>query len=97
MVRTSYLNHPIFKKLLVESEEMYGYDLFDPIAIPCNIKVFKEILRFSSKKMVPRLKGSWWRYGILGWILAKYPCGFHLDLSFTTPRASACKGRSKIM
>lgn len=50
VVRTSYLNHPIFKKLLVESEEMYGYDHSGPIAIPCDENVFKEILRFLARE-----------------------------------------------
>ncbi|KMZ61805.1 SAUR-like auxin-responsive protein family [Zostera marina] len=52
VVRTSYLNHPIFKKLLLESEEMYGYDHSGPIAIPCDEKTFMEILGFLAGESV---------------------------------------------
>ncbi|KAK6938935.1 Small auxin-up RNA [Dillenia turbinata] len=49
VVRTSYLNHPIFRKLLVQAEEEYGFTNSGPLAIPCEESVFEEILRFLSK------------------------------------------------
>ncbi|KAK6939366.1 Small auxin-up RNA [Dillenia turbinata] len=49
VVRTSYLNHPVFRKLLVQAEEEYGFTNSGPLAIPCEESVFEEILRFLSK------------------------------------------------
>lgn len=47
VVRTTYLNHPVFRKLLVEAEEEYGFsNTAGPLAIPCEESVFEEILRF---------------------------------------------------
>ncbi|KAL5985918.1 hypothetical protein ACLOJK_027908 [Asimina triloba] len=45
VVRASYLNHPIFRKLLVQAEEEYGFTNHGPLAIPCDEFVFEEILR----------------------------------------------------
>ncbi|XP_073275490.1 auxin-induced protein 15A-like [Primulina huaijiensis] len=44
VVRTTYLNHPLFKKLLVEAEEEYGFTNTGPLAIPCDESRFEEIL-----------------------------------------------------
>ncbi|KAK9286283.1 hypothetical protein L1049_015927 [Liquidambar formosana] len=49
VVRATYLNHPIFKKLLVQAEEEYGFANQGPLAIPCDESVFEEVLRFVSK------------------------------------------------
>lgn len=49
VVRTTYLNHPIFKKLLAQAEEEYGFAHQGPLAIPCNESLFEEILRFISR------------------------------------------------
>ncbi|KAB5561394.1 SMALL AUXIN-UP RNA-RELATED [Salix viminalis] len=49
VVRATYLNHPIFKNLLVEAEEVYGFKTAGPLAIPCDEAVFEEILRVVSK------------------------------------------------
>ncbi|PSS17161.1 Auxin-responsive protein [Actinidia chinensis var. chinensis] len=45
VVRATYLNHPAFKKLLVQAEEEYGFTNTGPLAIPCDESVFEEILR----------------------------------------------------
>ncbi|KAF2301952.1 hypothetical protein GH714_030677 [Hevea brasiliensis] len=45
IVRATYLNHPIFKKLLVRAEEEYGFKNIGPLTIPCDESVFEEILR----------------------------------------------------
>ncbi|XP_054799469.1 indole-3-acetic acid-induced protein ARG7 [Prosopis cineraria] len=45
VVRASYLNHPVFKKLLVQAEEEYGFSNHGPLAIPCDEAVFEEVLR----------------------------------------------------
>lgn len=44
VVPTAYLNHPVFKKLLVEAEEEYGFTNTGPLAIPCDESLFEEIL-----------------------------------------------------
>uniref|UniRef100_A0A5B6YMD4 Putative auxin-induced protein 6B n=1 Tax=Davidia involucrata TaxID=16924 RepID=A0A5B6YMD4_DAVIN len=49
VVRATYLNHPVFKKLLVQAEEEYGFTTTGPLAIPCDESVFEEILRFLSR------------------------------------------------
>ncbi|KAI3978929.1 hypothetical protein MKX01_016104 [Papaver californicum] len=49
-VRASHLNHPIFKKLLAQAEEEYGFgNNHGPLAIPCDETLFEEILRFLSR------------------------------------------------
>ncbi|XP_077220601.1 SAUR-like auxin-responsive protein family [Tasmannia lanceolata] len=45
VVRATYLNHPVIKKLLVEAEEEYGFTHHGPLSIPCDESVFEEILR----------------------------------------------------
>ncbi|RWR85932.1 Auxin-induced protein [Cinnamomum micranthum f. kanehirae] len=50
VVRATYLNHPLFKKLLVQAEEEFGFGNSGPLAIPCDESVFEEILRFVSRK-----------------------------------------------
>ncbi|KAA8546052.1 hypothetical protein F0562_020497 [Nyssa sinensis] len=49
VVRATYLNHPVFKKLLVQAEEEYGFTNQGPLAIPCDESLFEEILRFVSR------------------------------------------------
>ncbi|KAJ0025667.1 auxin-induced protein 6B-like [Pistacia vera] len=49
VVRATYLNHPVFKKLLVQAEEEYGFTSQGPLAIPCDESVFEEVLRFISR------------------------------------------------
>lgn len=46
VVRATHLNHPLFKKLLLEAEEEYGFANSGPLAIPCDESIFEEILRF---------------------------------------------------
>lgn len=49
IVRTTYLNHPLFQKLLVQAEEEYGFANRGPLAIPCDESLFEEILRFLAR------------------------------------------------
>ncbi|KAJ1375295.1 Small auxin-up RNA [Sesbania bispinosa] len=49
IVRASYLNHPIFKKLLVMAEEEYGFCNHGPLAIPCDESLFEELLRVMAR------------------------------------------------
>ncbi|KAK7283402.1 hypothetical protein RIF29_12897 [Crotalaria pallida] len=49
VVRATYLNHPVFKKLLVEAEEEYGFSNHGPLAIPCEEALFEEVVRFISR------------------------------------------------
>ncbi|KAF8410473.1 hypothetical protein HHK36_003002 [Tetracentron sinense] len=49
VVRATYLNYPVFKKLLVQAEEEYGFANQGPLAIPCDESLFEEILRFLSE------------------------------------------------
>ncbi|GAY34911.1 hypothetical protein WN944_008820 [Citrus x changshan-huyou] len=49
VVRATYLNHPVFKKLLVQAEEEYGFTNQGPLAIPCDESLFEEAIRFISR------------------------------------------------
>lgn len=49
VVRATYLNHPIFEKLLTQAAEEYGFANSGPIAIPCDESVFEEILQFVAR------------------------------------------------
>ncbi|GMN35739.1 hypothetical protein TIFTF001_005490 [Ficus carica] len=50
VVRATYLNHPVFKKLLVQAEEEYGFaNSHGPLAIPCDESLFEEVLRHISR------------------------------------------------
>ncbi|XVE94590.1 hypothetical protein REPUB_Repub02eG0021600 [Reevesia pubescens] len=49
VVRASYLNHPVFKKLLIQAEEEYGFTNQGPLAIPCDESDFEEVIRFISR------------------------------------------------
>ncbi|KAG1355312.1 putative Auxin-responsive protein SAUR50 [Cocos nucifera] len=45
VVRAAYLNHPVFRKLLAEAEEEYGFSASaGPIAVPCDESSFEQIL-----------------------------------------------------
>ncbi|CAI9786546.1 unnamed protein product [Fraxinus pennsylvanica] len=48
-VRTTYLNHPLFKKLLIQAEEEYGFTNSGPLTIPCDESLFEEILRYLAR------------------------------------------------
>nr|XP_043613416.1 auxin-responsive protein SAUR50-like [Erigeron canadensis] len=49
VVRATHLNHPVFKKLLMQAEEEFGYSQSGPLAIPCDEYLFEEIIRFLSR------------------------------------------------
>ncbi|KAK7409926.1 hypothetical protein VNO78_00331 [Psophocarpus tetragonolobus] len=51
VVRATYLNHPVLKKLLVEAEEEYGFSNLGPLAIPCDEALFEQLLRFISRSL----------------------------------------------
>ncbi|XXG40219.1 hypothetical protein AAC387_Pa01g0993 [Persea americana] len=58
VVRATQLNHPVFKKLLLEAEEEYGFANSGPLAIPCDESIFEEILRFASLDDFKRCAGN---------------------------------------
>lgn len=49
VVRATYLNHPVFKKLLLQAEEEYGFTHQGPLSIPCDETVFEEVIRYISR------------------------------------------------
>ncbi|CAI9755900.1 unnamed protein product [Fraxinus pennsylvanica] len=49
VIRTTYLNHPVFKKLLIQAEEEYGFTNSGPLTIPCDESLFEEILRYLAR------------------------------------------------
>ncbi|KAI3515292.1 hypothetical protein L1887_14128 [Cichorium endivia] len=58
IVRATYLNHPIFQKLLIEAEEEYGFTNAGPLTIPCEESEFEQILRFISRPELDNNKKS---------------------------------------
>lgn len=45
IVRATFLNHPIFRKLLSQAEEEYGFETRGPLALPCDESVFEEVVQ----------------------------------------------------
>ncbi|CAM8904378.1 unnamed protein product [Rhodiola kirilowii] len=48
VVRAAYLNHPLFKHLLAQAEEEFGFVNQGPLVIPCDESEFEEALRSAS-------------------------------------------------
>jgi len=44
LIKTEYVNHPLFKILLEEAEKEYGFENEGPLALPCQVAVFHRIL-----------------------------------------------------
>ncbi|XBI82521.1 hypothetical protein VPH35_091194 [Triticum aestivum] len=45
MVRTECVNHPLFRALLEEAEEVFGYADAGPLELPCNAEAFARVLQ----------------------------------------------------
>ncbi|KAB2079947.1 hypothetical protein ERO13_A05G035700v2 [Gossypium hirsutum] len=46
IIPTSYLSHPVFKILLQQAEEEFGYDHNGALTLPCEIETFKYLLKY---------------------------------------------------
>ncbi|XP_057440194.1 auxin-responsive protein SAUR32-like [Lotus japonicus] len=44
VVKTEFVNHPLFKMLLDEAEVEYGFNSDGPIWLPCNVDLFYKVL-----------------------------------------------------
>jgi SAUR family protein len=44
VIKTEYLHHPLFKKLLEEAEKEYGFENEGPLALPCQVAFFHSIM-----------------------------------------------------
>lgn len=44
VIKTEYVNHPLFKVLLEEAESEYGYHTQGPLALPCHVDIFLKVL-----------------------------------------------------
>ncbi|XP_061366042.1 auxin-responsive protein SAUR72-like [Gastrolobium bilobum] len=44
VVKTEFVNHPLFKALLEEAELEYGFKSDGPIWLPCNVDLFYKVL-----------------------------------------------------
>ncbi|KAF8378040.1 hypothetical protein HHK36_029373 [Tetracentron sinense] len=44
VIKTDYINHPLFKMLLEEAELEYGYNSEGPLALPCDVDLFCKLL-----------------------------------------------------
>lgn len=43
-MKAKYANHPLFKMLLDDAEQQYGYSCDGPIFLPCDVDLFYKIL-----------------------------------------------------
>lgn len=44
IIRTTHLNHPLFRTLLDEAESAYGYAATGPLVLPCDVESFLDTL-----------------------------------------------------
>ncbi|KAJ4711454.1 Auxin-responsive protein [Melia azedarach] len=44
VIKTEYVNHPLFKLLLEEAESEYGFNSEGPLVLPCKVDVFYRVL-----------------------------------------------------
>lgn len=44
VIKTEYVNHPLFKILLEEAESEYGYSSEGPLVLPCEVDHFIKVL-----------------------------------------------------
>ncbi|XP_009408359.2 auxin-responsive protein SAUR71-like [Musa acuminata AAA Group] len=44
VVRTECVNHPLFRMLLDEAEEEFGYAAAGPLELPCGVELFQRVL-----------------------------------------------------
>ncbi|KAF7136419.1 hypothetical protein RHSIM_Rhsim08G0192900 [Rhododendron simsii] len=44
VIKTKYANHPLFKMLLEDAEEEYGYSSEGPLLLPCDVDLFCKVL-----------------------------------------------------
>lgn len=44
VIKTEYVNHPLFKTLLEEAELEYGYSTEGPLMLPCDVDTFVKVL-----------------------------------------------------
>ena len=63
VVRAAHLNHPVFRELLRQAEEEYGFPsgACGPIALPCDEDRFRDVLRRVSaeeRRGVPAVSSS---------------------------------------
>ncbi|WOK95338.1 hypothetical protein Cni_G04045 [Canna indica] len=56
VVRASHLNHPVFRQLLRQAEEEYGFSARPgPLSLPCDESLFEDALRLiSNNSSAPR-------------------------------------------
>lgn len=44
VIKTEYVNHPLFKMLLEEAESEYGFNSDGPLTLPCQVDLFLKML-----------------------------------------------------
>ncbi|XP_073130797.1 auxin-responsive protein SAUR32-like [Henckelia pumila] len=44
VIRTEYVNHPLFRTLLEEAESEYGFSCEGPLVLPCEVEHFIQVL-----------------------------------------------------
>jgi len=77
VIKTAYVNHPLFKMLLEEAESEYGYNCEGPLVLPCEVSLFVKVLvEMDSEEESDEIQCA-----------ARYPCSpYHL---LASPRSLA--------
>lgn len=44
VIKTEYVNHPLFKMLLEDAESEYGFNCDGPLQLPCDVDLFYKVL-----------------------------------------------------
>ncbi|KAG8383876.1 hypothetical protein BUALT_Bualt04G0059200 [Buddleja alternifolia] len=60
----SYLYHPLFKTLLEEAHEVYGYNTTGPLKLPCSVHDFHHIQRQIEKELQLQLPHNYNHHNI---------------------------------
>ncbi|KAK1357969.1 Small auxin-up RNA [Heracleum sosnowskyi] len=68
VIKTKYVNHPLFKMLLEDAENEYGYISNGPILLPCDVNLFYKVLaemdsKRSENEGLVRSKSCGFAYG----------------------------------
>ncbi|XP_043687167.1 auxin-responsive protein SAUR71-like [Telopea speciosissima] len=56
VIKTEYINHPLFKMLLEEAELEYGYSSQGPLSLPCDVDLFYKVFSEMTERRPVRLQ-----------------------------------------
>ncbi|KAH7867008.1 hypothetical protein Vadar_027782 [Vaccinium darrowii] len=63
VIKTKYANHPLFKMVLEDAEEEYGYNSEGPLLLPCDVDLFCKVLAEMDSKEEEIVPSCGFAYG----------------------------------